>query len=279
MTHFGLPGCPMNHSVVPGSKPGLVPPGTLLAHVAYNPGIPKVASSSIKAFFRDTEKKAHKETLATAPNNTLFRFTAVRDPLDRFLAAFFQWLRMSSMGWMDDVISGWKMQFWNTVCPNQTRTQRDNHGPGKYICSGQDPGAVSAPADIARELKPDMQLPWLEAFIADLEKVGFPEQHTLPQTFLLRDAEPPQDASTFLIDIKDVDAFLSSLSVHLFKLHRPMPIRRDTRFQRAFAALTRQDVLGDTRFHGLVARICSLYREDFMCLGYDFPEPCANSKG
>ena len=147
-------------------------------HLAYGPRITKTGSTSAKGTLKDILSVTNKHHITDPkdfdPYDNYDYYAFVRHPLQRFLAGFHQVEVFWRMNWFDATIKKFDLQFWDKFCTLQEGSKFTVLSKS-YQCTGSEP-------------KQDIltRLGRLHAFMDDIDRVGFFDQHIMPISYQLK---------------------------------------------------------------------------------------------
>lgn len=195
----------------------------------------------------------------------------LRHPIQRFLAGYHQVYVFYQMGWLR-FPNKWGITFWNKTCFNTTWGVPAGIGPKlRYPCTG------TAPNHNKTAL--------LEAFVDEVERIGFFDDHFAPLTLQMRRMDQIVPINNVVaVDIASMDSVFGNISAMLHPVtledqYRPKKKHRMKEVSDAtpwiFKLNELEELAGaDPGVAALLIRICKLFVNDFVCLPYAMPEKC-----
>lgn len=261
------------------------------SHLAYGPQITKVGSTSAKTALRNILKTTNneKEMAPSEVREPLGHYTFyafVRHPLKRFLAGFHQIEVFWRMGWFDPYINKFHLQWWNKSCTLQTDSCKWTV-KSKHQCTGSDPNQ-----DLVTRLGR------LHAFMDDIARVGFFDQHVMPISYqfsvntLFANLKSKETQLPVIFDIASMNQVHDSLSElvrgrNLSKQEKIVQMSRNNAGNSmdpsmpwvvTWAELTTIVTSMQHPDHEVasaktaIERMCRMFQNDIQCLPYDIPE-------
>jgi len=253
--------------------------------LAYGPQITKTGSTS--------SKKAQKYMLNVTDNDILkpdnwgpfdqYNFyTFIRNPVERFLAGFHQIEVFWRMNWFSSNIDKFELQWWNQSCGAKGNSSYEVLDK-KHLCTGSEP-----------QLNVAVRIGRLNAFLDDIARVGYFDQHIMPITYQFFSnplfQEKSQDLHPSIFDVHSMDELGDSLSAVIrgHKLSQREKFRYVERnkivgmddampwvmsWKELKKVASEKDNNAEARLaKAVIEKICILYEHDVRCLPYDIPE-------
>jgi hypothetical protein len=265
--------------------------------IAYGPKITKIGSSSSATTsmlqkilnVTDTENESIRSSLNSLENYAFFAF--VRHPMSRFLAGFHQIEVFWRMNWISGLIDEKGLQWWNKFCistPSGGYLEKDD----KHLCTGSDPQSDGV-----------TRLGRLSAFLDDIDRVGYFDQHIMPISYQLSISALSTELSLELhpryFDIESMDDLSDVIATAIMghpledsdkthQMSRPKKAGDNEKMPWviSWSELTiiasstvggEEDIVETRKEQQLLAqtiikKMCRLYENDVECLPYDIPQ-------